>query len=96
MIIAGSSVRLTISIGEDITDASSVLIKYTDPLGGSGQWSANVSDALTGSFYYDLTPSITATAGTWTVWGVVAFPDTTTWKTPGRQFTVYAEGTVQK
>jgi hypothetical protein len=96
MVIAGSSVRLTLAVNEPIVDQSSMYIKYTKPAGTTGQWAATLEDSVTGRIYYDIQPSEIGETGVWSVWAVITFNDGSVWKTPAKQFTVYSEGTVQK
>lgn len=94
MIIAGSSLRITISVGEDI-GAGTAVIKFKSP-SSQGVWTAVVDDASTGTIHYDAIPSDIAVVGTWAVWAVYTLADARVWKTAAKQFTVYEEGTVQR
>ena len=95
MIIAGSSLRVSISIGEDIGSGGTVTIGYQNPTLG-GVWPGTVSDAEAGTAYYDISPAELSVTGLWTVWATYTLLDGRVLKTPARQFTVYAEGTVQR
>lgn len=95
MIIAGTTLELTIAAGIDITGASSTVIRFIKPTGTTGTWAATVDDAAEGTISYDITAAELDSAGSWTVWAVITFATGVIWKTAGRQFSVYAEGTVQ-
>ena len=95
MIIAGSSLRLNISIGEDIGATGTAVFGYVNK-NTSGTLAATVSDTLTGTAYRNLTPVDMSITGIWTVWATFTLGDGRVLKTPARQFTVYAEGTVQR
>lgn len=96
MIIAGSSLEIAFAIGEDITGLMGATISYISPLGHTGTWTAGVVDVETGRVAFQATPSHMSETGVWRVWATYAFPGGVTWKTPAKQFTVYAEGTVQR
>jgi hypothetical protein len=59
-------------------------------------WLATIEDTSIGTAYYDISPSELSIAGLWTVWATYTLLDGRVLKTPARQFTVYAEGTVQR
>lgn len=94
MIIAGSDLRVSISIGEDVTGATASIsyINQSD----SGSMAATISDAENGTVFVDLTPAMLSVLGKWTVWATFTLADAKVVKTPAKQFTVYAEGTVQQ
>lgn len=95
MIIAGSSLRISISIDEDIGSSGTASISFLNRI-STGSWPATVSDTATGEAYYDASPVDMSVDGTWTVWATYVFTDGRTLKTPAKQFTVYVEGTVQR
>jgi len=81
------------SIGEDITGATAT-ISYANQ-SDTGIWSALIADEETGTVFYDVSPSELSILGKWTVWATFTLADSKVIKTPAKQFTVYAEGTVQ-
>jgi hypothetical protein len=93
MIIAGSNLRISMSIGEDITGATATIsyINQSD----TGTWPALIADAETGTIFYDMNPAELSVLGKWSVWATYVLADAKVIKTPAKQFTVYAEGTVQ-
>lgn len=93
MVIAGSSLRINISIGEDIGATGSAVITISNTA-TTGTYAAYVKDASKGAIYQDLTPGQLSITGLWTVWAKYTLGDGRTLTTPARQFTVYPEGTV--
>ena len=84
---------MLISIGEDITGASAT-ISYINQ-STVGGWPALIADAEKGTVFHDMSPAELTILGKWSVWATYVMPDGKVIKTPAKQFTVYAEGTVQ-
>jgi len=70
-----SKLRIQLTTNVDITEATSLLIKYEKPDGTTGSWVANSSDDTNGVIYYDLTDGELSTNGNWTFWAYVTFSD---------------------
>ena len=84
--------RVELYTGIDITGATA-LIKYSDPNGDEGSWTATISDESNGTIYYDLLVGDTlGISGTWIFWAHITFSDTRV--AIGESFTefVYDEG----
>ena len=91
---AQSALRITCTVGVNITGASVTQLRYKKPSGTTGSWTAQVSDATAGIIYYDLAePSLIDEAGLWTFWGYITFSDGRS--APGQAVTqyFYNEGT---
>ena len=88
-----SKLRLQLTTGVDITDATSLLIKYKKPDGTAGSWTATSSDDDTGVIYYDFTDGELSASGVWTFWAYITFSDGRV--APGEKLTirVKTEGT---
>jgi hypothetical protein len=85
--------RIVAHIGQTLSDAQSVVIKYKDPNGVEGSWSATVSDVLNGIVYKDFAAGNTlGVSGKWTFWAHVTFNDSRT--APGEPYSqmIYDEG----
>lgn len=85
--------RIRVHIGYDLSDATTVLIKYTNPNGTSGSWVATVEDEDKGIVYKDFAAgSPLGISGIWTFWSYVTFTDGRV--APGEAFTetIYDEG----
>lgn len=95
MIIAGSTLKVTLAINEDIGMGGTATIGYSNS-GGSGSWVATVEDSETGQISYTIPAGSLTRTGVWNVWGTYVFEDGRRLITPAKQFTVYAEGTVDK
>lgn len=84
--------RIELSYTADITIVSAV-IKYVDPNGDEGEWTAIV-DEPNKVIYYDLpVGSPLGVVGRWTVWNVATADDGRTIPGDTFKFMVYAEGT---
>ena len=72
-----SELRIRLTLGVDITGATTVQIKYIKPNGTEGAWTAVVETALTGIIYYDVLDGDIPEAdyGEWGFWGYVVFAD---------------------
>lgn len=95
MIIAGSTLRITIVINEDIGASGTAVIKYKN-LTAEGTWTATVEDSGKGRVFFVVPAGFMSVNGEWKVWGVYTFEDGRLLNTPAKQFTVYAEGTVDR
>lgn len=68
------TIRLT--TGQDITDATPVLIKYRKPSGVEGSWTASITTALTGVISYTMADTNQLDeVGLWTFWAHITFSD---------------------
>jgi len=94
MIIAGSDLKVIISIGLDIGTGSAQFSYQNKSV--SGTVDATVVDSETGTVSYDFSPSQLAVTGSWSVWGIYTFENGKVVRTAAKVFTVYQEGTVQK
>jgi hypothetical protein len=62
--------RILIDTNIDLTEATDLLIKYIDPMGLRGEWTATI-DTDTTMMYYDC-PGLSVT-GRWKGWGKATF-----------------------
>lgn len=70
--------KLTIRLEteHDLTNAKTVLIKYTKPSGRHGEWTATVDNVTVGTISYNPTTSdILNESGMWKIWSHVTFTD---------------------
>ena len=74
--VGQSALRIQLTVGQDITSALALKIKYKKPDGTTGSWTATEKTAATGVIYYDVV-EITELdpKGTWTFWAYVQFAD---------------------
>jgi hypothetical protein len=63
--IVGQSLRLTSTLGLDLSGASSVAIWYKTPAGETGSVTATVTTPSTGELYGDILSSIITISGAW-------------------------------
>lgn len=91
------NLRIKLTTGVSIVDATIKKIKYEKPDGTEGSWNAEVEDATNGIIYYDV--KITANGadidqvGIWKFWAFITFSDGRS--APGEviEQRIYAEGT---
>lgn len=95
MIIAGSSLRVTIAIDEDIGPTGTAQVRYNNSEGAASK-AAVIDDSERGLVHIDFSPAELSQIGTWSVWGYYLAEDGRTLMTPAKQFKVFAEGTVQQ
>ena len=68
--------ELIVYTGIDLSDADVALIKYTDPNGTSGSWTATVEDEDNGVIKKTFTAgSPLDVSGDWTFWAHITFDD---------------------
>lgn len=92
--VGQTALTLTATVHENITGATSLLMKYTKPDGSTGSFVGTPTDASAGSFEYDITSADDIDqAGKWFFWGYVTFSDGTTVAGEPYSHTFYAEGT---
>jgi len=70
-IYVGQNFKIELTTDEDITSAQSVKIKYKNPSGVVGEWTATVENALIGLIKYDVLVADNTKAGTWVVWAKI-------------------------
>jgi hypothetical protein len=63
--VIGQSLRITATLGIDITGASSVAIWYKKPTGTQGSSTATVTTPGTGVIYADFASTVIDTVGNW-------------------------------
>jgi len=88
--VQNTTVRLSVTIGVDITGASSVQFGYCKP--GSltiAYWTATVDDPTTGAIHYD---AVHDTPGIWALWYKVVQSDGKIIAIPAQSYAVVAEG----
>lgn len=79
MIRKDATFRIYVSTYKDMSTKSTATIKYVDPSGTSGDWTASVSgSASAGILYYDVTSTSNTKSGTYRVWSWAVFSDGTT------------------
>jgi len=81
--------RISLDTGIDISPATLLLIKYIDPEGIRGEWTATLDPDNNNKMFYDVT-GLTK-VGRWKVWGKATF---TLGDVPGEKafFDLYEEG----
>lgn len=62
--------RLRLTLGIDISAAGDAKIRYEDPSGNNGLWTATIESAGNGIIYYDVTDGDLNAAGIWKFNGV--------------------------
>jgi len=68
------TIRLT--VGQDITDAQALAIKYRKPSGLTGSWTATAVDETNGQIGYTMADvNQLNEVGLWTFWAYVTFSD---------------------
>lgn len=85
--------RIRAHVGQTLSQVQSVVIKYRDPNGEEGSWSATIEDTLNGIVYKDFTAGQTlGVSGIWTFWVHVTFNDSRS--APGEPYSqmIYDEG----
>lgn len=70
--VGQTDLTIQLTTGKDITNAQSVNIKYKNPLGVLGEFTASVVTASTGTIKYDVLSVNDINAhGTWTLWAKI-------------------------
>jgi hypothetical protein len=69
-----SALRVQLVCGTSLASITSAHIKMMDSAGSATTWTATVSDASSGTIYYDLTTALTV-AGPAKFWTYVIFSD---------------------
>lgn len=70
-----TNLRIRLTMGVDITDASVLRIKYTKPDGTESHWAATSESDATGIIYYDIQTGDISASGRWRFWAWVTFSD---------------------
>lgn len=71
-----SALRFRVTIDADISEATSVAIRFRKPSGSTGEWAASVEDPINGVIYYDVISSdILDEVGVWRIWPYITFSD---------------------
>lgn len=70
-----SAVKIRLLNLGNLSDATTILIKYKKPDGTIGQWTATVENITAGIIFYNLLSTEPLTVGTWTFWASVTFSD---------------------
>jgi hypothetical protein len=91
--VVGTDIRITVTLGVDITGATTKQIGYIKP-GGTiiAYLTATVTDFLTGTMYGDLTHTLNDTPGLWKVFPWVVQADGKIVGAPSKSFNVLAVG----
>jgi len=63
--VIGQSLRITSTLGIDLTTATSVYVWYKSPTGTIGSVAASVTTAETGVIYADIPASVLSVDGVW-------------------------------
>jgi len=96
MIYKGQTeLSLRANTGVDITGATAMLIKYTDPDGNEGSFTASIYDASKGIINYDIVSSTDLNIiGKWVLWAYVTFVSGNS--AAGKPFTleIFNEGSI--
>lgn len=69
-----TKLRIELTMGIDITGATSTQIKYRNPSGGTGSFDATIADALLGKIQYDIVSSLDI-IGAWHLWAYAVLSD---------------------
>lgn len=91
-IYAGQDFKIKLTTGNDIIGAQSVKIKYKNPIGTFGEWTANVENALTGLINYDVLSANNTLVGTYVVWAKIVDSNGLILIGESSSFVVYKEG----
>lgn len=75
----------TVNIGEDLTDATSAVLKYTKPSGATGQHALTITNASAGTTEYEFGAGDLDEFGIYVFWSYVTFSDGSV--VPGDVFT---------
>jgi len=71
-----SALTIRLTVGQDITDATPVVIKYRKPSGVEGSWTASIITAATGVISYTMADTAQLNeVGLWTFWAHITFSD---------------------
>lgn len=71
-----SALRFRVAMDADISDATSVAIRFRKPSGAQGEWAANIEDPINGVIYYDvISPETLDEIGVWRIWPYITFSD---------------------
>ena len=71
-----SALTIRLTVGQDITSANPVLVKYKKPSGVEGSWTASIADATEGTISYTMADTDQIDEiGLWTFWAHVTFAD---------------------
>jgi hypothetical protein len=71
-----TKLQTKLTLEQDISGATSVLIKYKKPSGTLGSWTATTITAATGVIGYEPAgPDTLDEVGQWTIWAYVTFSD---------------------
>jgi len=73
-IYKNQEVTIGVETGQNISGATCKL-KYKKPSGATGEWSAVITDASTGSIEYETLTADLDETGTWTFWADITFDD---------------------
>lgn len=96
MIYKGQTeLSIRVNTGVDITGATAVLLKYKDPNGLEGSFTATIYDSYEGIINYDIVSSLDLNVvGKWTFWSHITFANAKS--APGKPFTleVFKEGAI--
>ena len=86
-----NSLTLQLDTGVDLTSCLSIVIKYINPNGVQGQWTATAS---TTKAVYNFSGTELSVTGVWTCWVHAVFADTRTADGDPIQFYVQTPGTM--
>jgi len=70
-----TSLQIKLTTNVDLSDATTLLIKYEKPDGTLGSFTASVSDASEGIIYYNVVTDDLDLEGDWKFWAYVTFSD---------------------
>jgi len=91
--VVGTDIRITVTLGVNITGATTKQIGYIKPLGTAIAYlTATVVDPLTGEMYGDLTHTLNDTPGLWKVFPWVVQSDGKVVGSPAKSFNMLPVG----
>jgi hypothetical protein len=73
--IGQTKLDLVTLVGQDITGAITVLLKYQKPTGATGSFTPTITNAVTGELTYNVGPTDLDVAGNWIFWSYIVFAD---------------------
>ena len=74
--VGQTALSFVVTVSQDITGATSTLIKYIKPSGATGSFAASITDASTGEITYAVVDSDDIDAyHNWTFWANITFSD---------------------
>ena len=91
--VGQTALSFVVTVSQDITGATSTLIKYIKPSGATGSFTATITNASTGEITYeDFTATDIFEYHNWIVWAHITFSDGKKAAGEAVQIKVFKEG----